>query len=74
MARRHREGAKAMTRHKLPKYVQAWVDSDGRAHCYFRRRGFPRVRLAVSKRRGRCLSALTKRIKSLKTALHQELG
>jgi integrase len=30
---------------KLPKYVQAWVDRDGRAHCYFRRRGFPRVRL-----------------------------
>jgi hypothetical protein len=30
---------------KLPKYVQAWVDSDGRAHCYFRRRGYPRVRL-----------------------------
>src|SRR6516162_9703298 len=30
--------------------------------------------IAVSKRRGRCLSALTKRIKSLKTALHQELG
>jgi integrase len=30
---------------KLPKYVQHWVDSDGRAHCYFRRRGFPRVRL-----------------------------
>ena len=30
---------------KLPKYVQAWVDRDGRAHCYFRRRGYPRVRL-----------------------------
>jgi integrase len=30
---------------KLPKYVQGWVDGDGRAHCYFRRRGFPRVRL-----------------------------
>src|SRR6516165_2127278 len=30
---------------KLPKYVQAWVDHDGRAHHYFRRRGFPRVRL-----------------------------
>jgi hypothetical protein len=30
---------------KLPKYVQAWVDQDGRPHCYFRRRGFPRVRL-----------------------------
>jgi integrase len=25
--------------------VQHWVDRDGRAHCYFRRRGFPRVRL-----------------------------
>ena len=30
---------------KLPKYVQAWVDHDGRAHHYFRRRGFQRVRL-----------------------------
>jgi integrase len=30
---------------KLPKYVQHWVDQDGRPHCYFRRRGFPRVRL-----------------------------
>src|SRR5262249_37879657 len=30
---------------KLPKYVQAWVDEEGRPHCYFRRRGFPRVRL-----------------------------
>jgi integrase len=30
---------------KLPKYVQAWVDRDGRAHHYFRRRGYPRVRL-----------------------------
>src|SRR5215472_12199874 len=30
---------------KLPKYVQAWVDAEGRPHCYFRRRGFPRVRL-----------------------------
>jgi integrase len=27
------------------KYVQAWVDGDGRAHHYFRRAGFPRVRL-----------------------------
>jgi integrase len=34
-----------MKRHKLPKYVQAWVDGDGRAHCYFRRPGYPRVRL-----------------------------
>jgi len=31
---------------KLPKYVQAWVDAKGRPHCYFRRRGFPRVRLS----------------------------
>jgi integrase len=30
---------------KLPKYVQAWVDRDGRARCYFRRRGFPLVQL-----------------------------
>jgi integrase len=30
---------------KLPKYVQAWVDREGRAHHYFRRRGYPRVRL-----------------------------
>src|SRR5215468_576549 len=30
---------------KMPKYVQAWVDHEGRAHHYFRRRGFPRVRL-----------------------------
>jgi integrase len=29
---------------KLPKYVQAWVDRDGRARCYFRRRGYPLVR------------------------------
>jgi hypothetical protein len=34
-----------MTRHKLPKYVQAWVDHDGRARCYFRRRGYPLVQL-----------------------------
>jgi integrase len=27
---------------KLPKYVQAGVDDEGRAHCYF---GYPRVRL-----------------------------
>jgi integrase len=27
------------------KFVQAWVDPDGRAHHYFRRRGFARVRL-----------------------------
>ena len=30
---------------KLPKYVQAWVDREGRAHHYFRRRGYPRVPL-----------------------------
>ena len=30
---------------KLPKYVQAWVDCDGRARCYFRRRGYPLVQL-----------------------------
>jgi hypothetical protein len=31
---------------KLPKYVQAWVDSrDSRAYYYLRRRGYPRVRL-----------------------------
>jgi integrase len=29
----------------LPKYVQHWVDNEGRPHCYFRRRGFPRVPL-----------------------------
>jgi hypothetical protein len=32
-------------RRRLPKYVQAWVDRDGRVHHYFRRRGYPRVRL-----------------------------
>jgi integrase len=33
-------------KHKLPKYVQAWLDErDGRAYYYLRRRGFPRVRL-----------------------------
>jgi hypothetical protein len=31
---------------KLPKFTQAWVDDrDGRAYYYFRRRGYPRVRL-----------------------------
>lgn len=30
---------------RFPKYVQHWVDTEGRPHCYFRRRGFPRVRL-----------------------------
>ena len=39
---RRSQGDEAM---KLPKYVQAWVDRDGRAHCYFRRRGYPRVQL-----------------------------
>ena len=39
---RRSQGDEAM---KLPKYVQHWVDHDGRAHCYFRRRGYPRVRL-----------------------------
>jgi integrase len=34
-----------MNRRKLPKYVQGWVDQNGRAHCYLRRRGFPLVRL-----------------------------
>jgi integrase len=33
-----------MTR-KLPKYVQGFVDSDGRPYNYFRRSGYPRVRL-----------------------------
>lgn len=33
-----------MTRLRL-RFVQAWVDPDGRAHHYFRRAGFPRVRL-----------------------------
>jgi len=27
------------------KYVQAWVDREGRVHRYFRRRGYPRVPL-----------------------------
>src|SRR4051794_30647868 len=35
---RRSQGDEAM---KLPKYVQAWVDRDGRARCYFRRRGYP---------------------------------
>jgi integrase len=30
---------------KLPKYVQGWVDREGRSHHYFRRPGYPRVRL-----------------------------
>jgi integrase len=32
-------------RYKLPKFVQAFVDRDGRAYHYFRRRGSARVRL-----------------------------
>jgi integrase len=32
-------------RYKLPKYVQGFVDRDGRAYFYFRRRGCARVRL-----------------------------
>jgi integrase len=31
--------------HLRLKYVQAWVDREGRAHHYFRRPGFPRTRL-----------------------------
>ena len=27
------------------KYVQAWIDRDGRVHRYFRRPGYPRIRL-----------------------------
>jgi len=30
---------------KLPKYVQGWVDREGRAHHYFRRAGYPRTPL-----------------------------
>ena len=30
---------------KLPRFVQAWVDREGRSHHYFRRRGYPRTRL-----------------------------
>lgn len=30
---------------KLPKYVQGFVDAGGRPYCYFRRPGYPRVRL-----------------------------
>src|SRR5262245_35124399 len=33
-----------MTRMRL-KYIQAWVDGEGRPHHYFRRRGFKRVPL-----------------------------
>jgi integrase len=41
MARRP-QGGEAM---KLPRYVQGWVDREGRAHHYFRRLGYPRTRL-----------------------------
>jgi integrase len=34
-----------MTTRLRMKFIQAWVDDDGRAHHYFRRRGFERVRL-----------------------------
>ena len=30
---------------KLPRFVQAWVDREGRSHHYFLRRGYPRTRL-----------------------------
>jgi integrase len=30
---------------KFPRFVQAWVDREGRSHHYFRRRGYPRTRL-----------------------------
>src|SRR5262245_39334669 len=30
---------------KPPKYVQHWVDRDGRARYHLRRRGYPRVKL-----------------------------
>src|SRR5215475_907982 len=36
------QGGQAM---RLPKYVQAWVDREGRAHHYLRRKGFPLARL-----------------------------
>ena len=31
---------------RLPKYVQGWVDREGRPHHYLRRRGYPRVPLS----------------------------
>src|SRR5215211_1645666 len=43
MACRAREN-EAMSRIRL-RYVQAWVDGEGRVHRYFRRPGFARVRL-----------------------------
>jgi integrase len=30
---------------RLPKYVQGWIDREGRPHHYLRRRGYPRVPL-----------------------------
>jgi hypothetical protein len=30
---------------KKYRYVQSWVDGDGKVHNYFRRRGYPRLRL-----------------------------
>ena len=44
VARRSQQGNEAMSRIRL-KYVQAWVDREGRVHRYFRRRGYPRVPL-----------------------------
>jgi integrase len=44
VARSLGKGDEAVTRIRL-KYVQAWVDREGRVHRYFRRPGFPRVRL-----------------------------
>jgi len=36
-----------MSPRKFPKYCQPWVDrKSGRPYCYFRRRGYPRVRLS----------------------------
>ena len=40
----HRGREKALMP-KPPKYVQGWVDKEGRAHHYFRRQGHPRTRL-----------------------------
>jgi integrase len=34
-----------MSAHLRLKFIQAWVDREGRVHRYFRRPGFPRVRL-----------------------------
>jgi integrase len=40
----NQDGEKTMTTLRL-KFVQAWVDHEGRAHHYFRRAGYARVRL-----------------------------